>query len=90
MRKALKKKKLNFSIQKNESTPTGTCLILITPDSERTMCTFLGVAGQIKDSDIDIDAIKNSEITFFEGYLLMRDIQKRHLRRLLKIQKKLR
>ena len=78
----LKKKKLNFFIQKNEETPTGTCLILITLDSERTMCTFLGIAGQIKDSDIDIDAIKNSDITFFEGYLFDEGYPKRHLRRL--------
>ena len=61
---------LSFFIQKkNETTPTGTCLILITPDSERTMCTFLGIAGKINDTDINIEAIKNSEITFFEGYL---------------------
>ena len=70
MRKALKKKKLNFSIpKKNENTPTGTCLILITPDSERTMCTFLGIAGKINEHDINISAIKKSEIIFFEGYL---------------------
>jgi len=49
--------------------PTGTCLILITPDSERTMCTFLGTAGKINENDINISAIKNSEILFLEGYL---------------------
>jgi fructokinase len=49
--------------------PTGTCLILITPDSERTMCTFLGTAGQINEKDIDVEIIKKSEITFLEGYL---------------------
>ena len=48
---------------------TGTCLILITPDSERTMCTFLGTAGKINDEDIDINSIKNSEMIFLEGYL---------------------
>jgi sugar/nucleoside kinase (ribokinase family) len=58
-----------FYNKKKEDLPTGTCLILITPDSERTMCTFLGTAGKINKSDIDIEAIKNSEITFFEGYL---------------------
>ena len=42
---------------------------MITPDSERTMCTFLGIAGKINETDIDIDAIRKSEITFFEGYL---------------------
>ena len=58
-----------FYSKKKEILPTGTCLILITPDSERTMCTFLGTAGQINESDIDIDAIKKSEIIFLEGYL---------------------
>jgi len=49
--------------------PTGTCLILVTPDSERTMCTFLGTAGRIDDNDIDPDVIRKSEILFLEGYL---------------------
>ena len=55
--------------KKKESTPTGTCLILITPDSERTMCTFLGIAGKINDKDIDENAVKNSKLIFLEGYL---------------------
>ena len=55
--------------KKKESIPTGTCLILITPDSERTMCTFLGVAGKISDKDIDENEIKNSSLIFLEGYL---------------------
>ncbi len=55
--------------KKNESIPTGSCLILITPDSERTMCTFLGVAGKINDKDIEEDYIKNSDLIFLEGYL---------------------
>ena len=58
-----------FYTKKKENLPTGTCLILITPDSERTMCTFLGTAGKINKTDIDVQAIKNSEITFLEGYL---------------------
>jgi fructokinase len=58
-----------FYTKKKENLPTGTCLILITPDSERTMCTFLGTAGKINKTDIDVKAIKNSEITFLEGYL---------------------
>jgi sugar/nucleoside kinase (ribokinase family) len=66
----LKKEKVEyFYSKKKEGVPTGTCLILITPDSERTMCTFLGTAGKINKADIDIAAIKNSEITFLEGYL---------------------
>jgi sugar/nucleoside kinase (ribokinase family) len=55
--------------KKIENTPTGTCLILITPDSERTMCTFLGIAGKITPSDIDENFIKQSELVFLEGYL---------------------
>mgnify|MGYP006136626345 CR=1 FL=1 len=55
--------------KKIETTPTGTCLILITPDSERTMVTFLGIAGKINERDIDKKAIKESEIIFLEGYL---------------------
>ncbi len=58
-----------FYSKKKEKVPTGTCLILITPDSERTMVTFLGTAGKINDGDIDINAIKESEILFLEGYL---------------------
>ncbi len=58
-----------FYSKKKESVPTGTCLILITPDSERTMVTFLGTAGKINENDIDINAVKKSEILFLEGYL---------------------
>ena len=58
-----------FYSKKKEVIPTGTCLILITPDSERTMVTFLGTAGKISDKDIDVNAIKKSEILFLEGYL---------------------
>jgi fructokinase len=66
----LRKENVNyFYNKKKENLPTGTCLILITPDSERTMCTFLGTAGKINKADIDIKAIKNSEITFLEGSL---------------------
>tara|TARA_B110000438_G_C15761692_1_gene627602 strand:- start:116 stop:1042 length:927 start_codon:yes stop_codon:yes gene_type:complete len=58
-----------FYTKKKEKLPTGTCLILITPDSERTMCTFLGTAGKINENDVDINAVKKSEIIFLEGYL---------------------
>ena len=58
-----------FYSKKKEKLPTGTCLILVTPDSERTMCTFLGIAGKINESDVSSDAIKKSEIIFLEGYL---------------------
>jgi fructokinase len=66
----LKKEKVNYFYKKKKETiPTGSCLILITPDSERTMCTYLGTAGKINDTDIDESIVKNSEITFLEGYL---------------------
>ena len=58
-----------FYSKKKEELPTGTCLILITPDSERTMCTFLGIAGKINENDVDVSAVKNSKIVFLEGYL---------------------
>ena len=58
-----------FYSKKKEKLPTGTCLILVTPDSERTMCTFLGTAGKINEDDVSSEAIKKSEIIFLEGYL---------------------
>jgi fructokinase len=66
----LKKENVEYFYKKKEETlPTGTCLILITPDSERTMCTFLGTAGKINENDVDVEAIKKSDIIFLEGYL---------------------
>jgi sugar/nucleoside kinase (ribokinase family) len=66
----LEKEKVKYHYNiKSESIPTGTCLILITPDSERTMCTFLGTAGKISEIDIDEKIVKQSKITFLEGYL---------------------
>ena len=66
----LQREKVNFLYsKKDEPIPTGTCLILITPDSERTMCTFLGIAGKVSDEDVNADLIKKAEITFLEGYL---------------------
>ena len=66
----LKKENVNFFYtKKKEILPTGTCLILITPDSERTMCTFLGTAGKINKNDLDANVIKKSDLVFLEGYL---------------------
>ena len=66
----LKKEKVKYLYKKKKETDdTGTCLILITPDSERTMCTYLGTAGKINENDIDENSIKNSQLTFLEGYL---------------------
>ena len=66
----LKKENVSFLYsKKKELLPTGTCLILVTPDSERTMCTYLGTAGKINENDVNIEAINESEIIFLEGYL---------------------
>ena len=66
----LKKENVEYIYsKKKENLPTGTCLILITPDSERTMCTFLGIAGKISENDINTQSIKDSEILLLEGYL---------------------
>ena len=66
----LKKEKVKYLYKrKPEEMPTGSCLILITPDSERTMCTFLGTAGRINDNDIKEEDIRNAEMVFLEGYL---------------------
>jgi len=68
--KGLKKENVEyFYSKKKEELPTGTCLILVTPDSERTMCTFLGTAGKINEIDVSSEIIKESEIIFLEGYL---------------------
>ena len=66
----LKKENVKYLYSKQkEKLPTGTCLILVTPDSERTMCTFLGIAGEISEKDVNEELIKKSELTFLEGYL---------------------
>ena len=66
----LKKENVKYFYKKQkQSVPTGTCLILVTPDSERTMCTFLGIAGKINENDVDENIIKKSELIFLEGYL---------------------
>jgi sugar/nucleoside kinase (ribokinase family) len=66
----LKKENVNYLYsKKKEDLPTGTCLILITPDSERTMCAFLGTAGKINENDVNLNSVKNSKMIFLEGYL---------------------
>ena len=65
----IKEKVQYFYSRKKEVSPTGTCLILITPDAERTMVTFLGIAGKINEQDINEKAIKESKMIFLEGYL---------------------
>ena len=87
--KSLTNEKVKYCYQKKEeSTPTGTCLILITPDSERTMCTFLGIAGKISDKDINENAVKNSELIFLEGYLWDEGEPKKAFNKAINISKK--
>jgi len=87
--KSLTDEKVKYCYQKKEeSIPTGTCLILITPDSERTMCTFLGIAGKISDKDIDENAVKNSELIFLEGYLWDEGEPKKAFNKAISISKK--
>ena len=87
--KSLTNEKVKYCYQKKEETiPTGTCLILITPDSERTMCTFLGIAGKISDKDIDENAVKNSELIFLEGYLWDEGEPKKAFNKAINISKK--
>ena len=82
----LKKEKVKyFYSKKKEKLPTGTCLVLITPDSERTMCTFLGIANKINEKDIDINSIKKSEIIFLEGYLWDGNEQKKAIEKAINI-----
>ena len=77
-----------FYSKKKEKLPTGTCLILVTPDSERTMCTFLGTAGQINEDDINLDAVNKSELIFLEGYLWDEGNPKRAFEKAIKNSKK--
>ena len=65
----IKEKVQYFYKKRIETSPTGTCLVLITPDAERTMVVFLGIAGKISEKDIDEKIVKESEMTFLEGYL---------------------
>ena len=66
----LNKENVNYLYnKKKESISTGSCLILITPDSERTMCTFLGTAGKINENDVSTADVQKSELVFLEGYL---------------------
>ena len=78
-----------FYSKKKEDLPTGTCLILITPDSERTMCTFLGTAGKINENDINNNVIKQSEMIFLEGYLWDEGEPKNAFEKAIKVQIKL-
>jgi fructokinase len=73
-----------FYSKKKERLPTGSCLILVTPDSERTMCTFLGVAGKIGEIDVNEELIKKSDLIFLEGYLWDEGVPKKAFEKAIK------
>ncbi len=69
-KKSLEKIKVNFAYsEKTENLSTGASIIFITPDSERTMCTYLGISSQLSKNDINEDHINYYELIFLEGYL---------------------
>jgi len=88
-KKSLEKIKVNFSYsEKNENLSTGASIILITPDSERTMCTYLGISSQLSKNDINEDHIKDHELIFLEGYLWDKGISEEMFRHVIHLAKK--
>ena len=88
-KKSLEKINVNFSYsEKNENLPTGASIIFITPDSERTMCTYLGISSQLSKEDINEDHIKDYEIIFLEGYLWDKGISEEMFKHVINIAKK--
>jgi len=87
--KDLNNQKVTFCYKKKrEIMPTGTCVVLITPDNERTMCTFLGASAIISEKDIDENLIKNSEMSILEGYLWDSNESKLAFKKIIKNSKK--
>jgi len=88
-KKSLEKIKVNFSyVEKNEDLSTGASIIFITPDSERTMCTYLGISSQLSKTDINEDHIKDHEIIFLEGYLWDKGMSEEMFKHVIKLAKK--
>jgi fructokinase len=88
-KKSLEKINVNFRYsEKNESLPTGASIIFITPDSERTMCTYLGISSQLSKNDINEDDIKDYEIIFLEGYLWDKGISEEMFKYIISLAKK--
>ena len=88
-KKSLQDINVDFSyIKKNEHLPTGASIILITPDSERTMCTYLGISSYLSESDIDENNIINNELIFLEGYLWDKGISEKMFKHAINIAKK--
>jgi fructokinase len=88
-KKSLRDINVNFSyIEKNEDTPTGASIILITPDSERTMCTYLGISSHLCENDINENNIIGYELIFLEGYLWDKGISEKMFKHAITIAKK--
>ena len=88
-KKSLKDINVNFSyIEKKEDLPTGASIILITPDSERTMCTYLGISSNLSTNDIIENHIIEQELVFLEGYLWDRGISEKMFRHIINLAKK--
>ena len=88
-KKSLEDINVNFPyIQKNENFSTGASIILITPDSERTMCTYLGISSHLSEGDINEDNIINNELIFLEGYLWDKGISEKMYKHAINIAKK--
>jgi fructokinase len=88
-KKSLEDINVNFPyIQKNENLSTGASIILITPDSERTMCTYLGISSHLSEGDINEDNIINNELIFLEGYLWDKGISEKMFKHAINIAKK--
>jgi fructokinase len=88
-KKSLEKINVNFRYsEKNESLPTGASIIFITPDSERTMCTYLGISSQLSKDDINEDDIKDYEVIFLEGYLWDKGLSEEMFKHVINLAKK--
>ena len=88
-KKSLEDINVNFPyIQKNENLSTGASIILITPDSERTMCTYLGISSHLSEGDINEDNIINNELIFLEGYLWDKGMSEKMFKHAINIAKK--
>jgi fructokinase len=88
-KKSLQDINVNFSyIEKDENLSTGASIILITPDSERTMCTYLGISSHLSADDIDTNMIVDYELIFLEGYLWDKGISEKMFKHIISIAKK--
>jgi fructokinase len=88
-KKSLQKINVNFLYsEKEENLPTGASIIFMTPDSERTMCTYLGISSQLSKKDINEDYIKGYEIIFLEGYLWDKGMSEEMFKHVINLAKK--